>query len=551
MAPAVASSVTAALVLAFSAWDGQLVLDAPAGQAPDTAVATASGSALVGAAALGCPGPELLGVDGDEQREQQVTVTAAAAPRRVVRAAESPSDAAGADIEAKAELSATGGAGDAPVDLVGGAGSLTLDTAAGALVLASGPAAPGLVAGQLGQSTAAGTRGLSLTACSAPAETLWLVGGGASPGRTEHLVLTNPGDDAVTVDVAVWGAEGPAARTGTDEIVVPARGRTVHLLDALAPSVESPVLRVRSRGGPVTAYLGEDYRERTVDLGAEVVTASAPPSTDLVVPSVDADGPERLPGRTMTLRLAAPGDAAAVVDVTALTERGAVTLPGAVTRVPAGRTVDVALGDLPEGVLGLRLRSDVPVTAGARLEVPPTGDEPLPPDEAGASEEPEDGDSPGSRGDDTSSTSGADGGASADPDGPPILRPAGETAWVAATTPSLTPLGMAVPATDGVPGARAGLVVTVVDAADVVVHTLAADGTVRQEELGRVPNDTSRAVDLRADTRAVWVSVTGGVGVVASVLLSGADRRGPYLAASTVPGTPWSRPVADVTVLGP
>ena len=52
-------------------------------------------------------------------------------------------------------------------------------------------------------------RGLATAACAAGGSDLWLLGGGADPGRQERLVLTNPGDNPVTADVTVHGAAGP------------------------------------------------------------------------------------------------------------------------------------------------------------------------------------------------------------------------------------------------------------------------------------------------------------------------------------------------------
>lgn len=572
-----------AVCVAGLVW-GASVLDAtPPGGSAEGDGAAAAGAApgpgtLVSSAALACPGPELVGLaGGGDEVAQAVDVAAALAPTRVGAAdgGAATDDSAGdptADPTASLGPLAEGPDASAArsLDLVAGATEgapgqavLPVDGPAGAVSLATGAAAPGLTAGQVGLSTGSGTRGLTLTACQAPAESTWLVGGGDAPGRTEQLVLNNPGADAVTVEVDVWGADGPAERTGANATVVPGGGRVVQLLDALATPVGSPVVRVTSRGGPVVAHLGEHEVSGTVDLGAEMVGPAAAPASDLVVPAV---APGALPDgpASVVLRLAAPTQPA-VVELTALTADGAVRLPGQVTRVASGTTVDVTLEDLPDGVLALRLRSDAPVTAGARLHVAPAGDEPLEPtddviadtatstdtatttDAAARTDEVASTDSPAE--DEVASTDAPPGRPA--PDDPPLLHPAGENAWVAATTPSTTPLGVALPARDGIPEAVATLAVSVVDATEVTVHQLVADGTVRTTELGRVPNDTTRTVDIGASARAVWVTTQGEAGAVASVIVTGADRVGPYLAATTLPAVPWTRPVAEVTVVGP
>lgn len=555
----VASASLAALVWAAGAWDVGLRLDAGAAVTADDAGATSSGPAsLVEASALACPGPELLGVQGEEGIEQRVVVAAAHGPADLQ---EVPAADGGS-----ASLLVTGD-GAAPIDTgTRNAVDLAIDEGVGALVLADGARAPGLVGGQLGVSVDPGSRGVSLVACASAAETQWLVGGGSAPGRTEQLVLTNPGDDAVTAQIDVMGAEGPAPTAGTSAVVVPARGRTVHLLDALAGPVEAPVVRVRTTGGPVVAHLGEHHRDGTTDLGSELVGPAAAPATDLVVPTVrPADLPEN--ATTVTLRLAAPGDAAAVVDLTALTGEGAVRLASKVTRVAAGHTVDVVLDDLPDGALALRIRSDTPVTAGALLELAPSSDDPLPADGttsttpppadgAGTTASPADGSAgTATPGDDAPGTAAPDDGSSAtampDEEPPPLVRPSGETAWVAATVPSTGPVGLALPARDGIPGARTVLAVSVVDATEVTAHLLARDGTVARTELGRLPNDTTVTLDVPSDVRALWVTSEGAAGVVASVVVTGADRGGPYAAAATLPATPWARPLTEVTVVRP
>lgn len=447
---------------------------------------------------------------------------------------------------------------------------VSLDREASALMEAQDELAPGAAGGQLGLGTEAGSRGLTLAACAPVGETQWLVGGGAAPGRTEQLVLSNPGPDPVTVSVAVWGSEGPVPTTGASGIVVPGGGRTVALLDGLAPGADAPVLAVSSNGGPVVAHLAETYREGTTDRGTEIVGPSAAPATDLVVPALPGV-PEGDTGEVV-LRLAAPGDVQAVVDLTALTPDGAVRLAGQVTRVPAGSTVDVPLPDLPEGATALRLRSDEPVTGGARLEILPAERDPEILDPASATAAPGDG-SEGTQGDgdvdDALATAGPGDDASAtsspdetdDPDpqdepdgrteqGEPLRRPAGDLAWVGATVPSTSPSGMALPDRSQVPGARATLALTAVDGTTAWITWVDEEG----EETSRsVPltYDTTVLLPVPEDARAVWVVGAGPAGVVAAVHVEGRDGRGAYVASTTVPTLPWTQSLTQVRPVVP
>lgn len=555
-----AAAVTGGLVWAATAVDGGTWLsgaDPTLARQQSTAPAPA---AYVESAALACPGPDLLG-GGPDDPEQQMAVAGALAPSRLVPVAAAPDDGAenagtvdaerqddaesaeadGADGQESAGGAVLAASEDGPeLDLARTgtrARELTIDSAASAVLHADGALAPGVVGGQLGISAEPGTRGLTLTPCTPPAEAQWLVGGGGAPGQTEHLVLTNPGSDPVGVDVSVFGTAGPADTTGASGHVVPPGGRTVLLLDALAAGVEAPAVRVESRGGPVVAHLGTHHRDGTVDLGADLVQPAAAPATDLVVPALlsprenDAGSAGEVEDLQLTVRLVAPGEQSAIVELTALTEDGAVRLSGQVTRVPAGHTVDVLLEDLPEGAVALRVRSDTPVTAGARLDAPPSGDEPIEPP-----------------GDDAAATTGPSQAAQDEP----LVRPAGDLAWVTATPVAPAPVGMALPDRSAIPDASATLAVTAVDATTATVHLLRADGTVRTEQIERLGNDTTVVLELPQDVRAVWVRPDDGMpGVVASVLVAGADRVGPYRAAATLAAVPWQRELTEITIVHP
>jgi hypothetical protein len=498
--------------------------DAAVTSAPDHAAGTAASD---GAHATSAPG-------GDATEAEPDDASSTSGP---------DGDAAGAgSAEVPAEgasvlLSSDGQEG--PVELEHGTPvSLRLESATSAVVDATEELAPGVLGGQLGLGVEPGSRGLTVSGCVTPADTQWLVAGGSAPGRAEQLVLTNTGPDAVTVAVSVWGADGPVDTTGASGIVVPGGGRVVELLDGLAPAVDAPVVSVTATGGPVVAHLAESYREGTTDRGTEVVAPVAPPATDLVLPALPA-APEGHEAQVV-LRVAAPGEAQAVVDLTALTAEGAVRLADQVTRVPAGSTVDVELTDLPEGATALRLRSDEPVTAGARLEVLPAQDDPevVKVDPGGADGTEADPDEEGGEGGEEVEQ------------GEPLLRSAGDVAWVGATVPTQTPLGMALPDRSAVSGAAATLALTAVDGTTAWVTWVDQDGAETSRSVP-LPNDTTTSVPLPEEARAVWVVGAGPAGVAASVHVTGADDRGPFAASTTLPGLPWLRQLTEVRPLVP
>lgn len=619
---AAAALVLAGLVWGASAVDGgSLGRSEPSPGEQDAGAASVGPSAvtLVDSAALACPG---IGTD-----EVPVQVVAARAPATVLTgdAGAAPSDGgtdaddaavttspgvgarddaavttspgAGAghdaavttspprpsedDDDADDEGDGTGSDGDARLVLSGGADggrpvpaaeplTVDLDDARAAFVLGQGGAAPGLVGAQLGVGTQAGSRGASLAPCVQPADETWLVGGDGRAGGTERLVLSNPGTEPVTAQVRVWGADGEVATTGAGGLVVPAGGRVERLLDALAPGAELPVVSVTATGGPVSAHLHLLVRDGTTDLGSGAVAPGGTqvPATDLVVPA-PPPAPEGSEHR-VALRVLAPGDEEAVVDLTALTEEGAVRLPDLVTRVAAGRTVEIDLAGLPAGTTGLRVRADAAVVAAAGLEISPAEGEPeetsrddadataAPAEDADATAAPpDDADATGSPPDDdlaTSTPGGDDAGTTADPRpsrDEPLVRPAGELAWVAAGAPSTVPVGTALPDPGVVPDGTSRLVVSAVDATTATVHWLDEEGEVTTEVLD-LANDTGRGLTVPADARAVWVTTTDrqgegpGAGVVAAVHVTGVDGRGPLVASATLPEVPWTRTVTTV-----
>ena len=135
--------------------------------------------------------------------------------------------------------------------------------------------------------------------------------------------------------------------------------------------------------------------------------------------------------------------------------------------------------------------------------------------------------------------------------GEPLLRTAGELAWVSATTLSAGPVGSGIPDPGAVPGGTARLVLSAVDATTVTVHWLDEDGR-SSTDVVDLPNDTGRALAVPAGARAVWLTTTDpsgegpGAGVVAAVHVTGADGRGPLVASTTLPAVPWTSTVTTV-----
>ncbi|NYF99118.1 DUF5719 family protein [Janibacter cremeus] len=212
--------------------------------------------------------------------------------------------------------------------------------------------APGAV---MSQSFVAGgerATGLAAMPCTAPIADAWLVSGGAEDGRQEHLVLTNPGANAVSVTLDALGAKGE------ESVVVPPRDRTVVLLDAIGGTDAPQAVHVSSSNGLVVPTIVDHHLDGLVPAGVETTAATTSPSRRQVIPA-GAGGDER------GVVVGAPGGSDAVVQVRSLGEDG--SRSASVETVPAGSAVDLDLPEQESGVHGWLVESDEPVVAAAHL----------------------------------------------------------------------------------------------------------------------------------------------------------------------------------------
>jgi hypothetical protein len=417
-----------------------------------------------------CPGPESTGVEGlPDAAPQTVSVAAVAAPPESLPSGFVPAQANG--LLALSGLP-SGGAWESPVTVRGKVVSGRIATARSALVSGLGAIAPGTVATQWSWTAKGNSRGLVASACVAPAASAWLIGGGAAPGRLEHLVLANAGPNPVTVDISVLGAKGRVESPNGQDLIVPGRARTVILLDSIARSEPSPVVHVTARGGKVAAFLNDTWLDGLVPRGGDDAVPAAAPAREQVIAGVPIQG-------RAVLRIGVPGDSEAVVQTRVLTPGGPRSLPsGGVTRVAGGSTRDIALSSLPPGSYAVQVRGDVPVVAAVLVDRRRTA------------------------------------------------RGPSDLAWSVASGPIGTMAGMALPAT-GVKGVthRLDLVATG-GPATVQVTTVAAGGVVGAKKVV-IGADSVSTVTLKGVT-SVWVTPKAGL-VRAAVLTSVTDTEGALL----------------------
>lgn len=348
--------VAAALTVAAGTIDDTVELARPNER---TGVPQAS-EMLVESAALVCPGQQRVGVPGMRDVPGAVQVAASGAPLDALTGL-------GAEAAPSGAVSLVEPDGRVQASVARRFESVSAQATGVGFMLATGEGslAPGLAAAQSWWHTGDDDRGLAVTACQEPESDVWLLGGGAGPSRTERVVVVNPGANAVSVRVEVYGAEGPVPDSDRAALSVPPRSRVSLSLDALAPDELRPAVHVVATGGVVTAVLNDAWIDGATARGVEDATGSAAPARDLLVPAVDA-----APGapEATVLRILNPGAVEALVRATVLTADGA-RQPAELraVRVGAGATVDVPL-TLAGGGAALRLTSDQPVTAAVLVD---------------------------------------------------------------------------------------------------------------------------------------------------------------------------------------
>ncbi len=218
--------------------------------------------------------------------------------------------------------------------------------------------------------------GFAASGCAVGSGDSWLVGGSTSTGRTTLITLSNPSGVDATVTLTIYSETGPVVAAGTEGVVVRAGSQKVLPLAGFAPGIQSPVVRVQSRGGSVIANLqqttvrvldpgGVDIVDPTSAAGLRTVIPGVVLTTsDAVTASLSRPGYDDL---APVIRALTPGAATARAHITLLPQ-GASAKPidaGDVT-LKGGVVTDFALGQYPDGTYTIVVDSDVPVVSSAR-----------------------------------------------------------------------------------------------------------------------------------------------------------------------------------------
>lgn len=219
--------------------------------------------------------------------------------------------------------------------------------------------------------------GLAAADCAVATGDAWLAAGSTSVGRTTLLTLSNPTQVAATVDLALFGENGPITAPGTSGIIVAPNGQRVLSLAGFQPNIATPVVHVTSTGGQVVAVLQESIVRGLVPGGVDIAGATAGPSLTNVIPGLtvgDPAGLQRLAGGgvdyqdlSTVLRLFAPGSGTVKTTINFIPEDGKATGASFTYSVDAGRVTEVPVGDLAAGNYTVTVISPVPVVASVRV----------------------------------------------------------------------------------------------------------------------------------------------------------------------------------------
>ncbi|MCC6269960.1 MAG: hypothetical protein IT190_01640 [Microbacteriaceae bacterium] len=251
---------------------------------------------------------------------------------------------------------------------------------------------PGILAGSQSQRVdTVDITGFAASECVKPSSQSWLVGGSTLTGRTTLIALSNPSKVNATVTLTIYSENGLVVAAGTDGIVVPPGGRRVFSLAGFVPGITSPVVKVESVGGQVTATLQQSIVRTLTPGGIDVVAASTNPAPVVVIPGIVIAGQRDVTSASTlegyddlagVLRVFVPGDGRTEITVSALPEDGSGPAASSTLDVQGGIVTDFPLGEFTDGTWTLTVTSDLPVVAAVRTSTvtldgaPPAGAEP-------------------------------------------------------------------------------------------------------------------------------------------------------------------------------
>ncbi len=208
--------------------------------------------------------------------------------------------------------------------------------------------------------------GYAASACRPPLLDSWLVGGSAATGAADLVLLANPGTVPATVQLTVYGAEGPQSPPGGVDLVVAPGTQRVVPLAGIAFGEETPVVRVSAVGAAIHASLQASITRTLTPGGVDQVGPVPQAETSQAITGVTVSRPSAGDGASeevTVLRMLAPSAATtARVTVSPVGRTEPVREPESVA-LEAGRPLELALPGLDAGSYTVTVQSDIPVVA--------------------------------------------------------------------------------------------------------------------------------------------------------------------------------------------
>ena len=299
---------------------------------------------------------------GDDDRSARAPGTVAVTQSTYACPAGSVITIAAGQVEAGTSGTASSLPSRAPVEALGGATSWRTSVVD----------APGVVVEQQGQGSGAvgyfagtapksGGGGLVVGSCSGVVDDAWLLGLGSGNGHFSTLILTNLTDSSASVDLSLWGPEGPIDAVDADGIVIEPHSVRRIRLDELAAGESEIAVHLTRRRGSVSAVVNDS--STSAPKGTEPISAAQSPRRTQVVGGLVGGASGR------TLLVLNPGSSTARVDVEVVGRDGTFTPEGLEqVSVKGGTmqsvTIPASAGADPQA---LRLTSDRPVSATVRM----------------------------------------------------------------------------------------------------------------------------------------------------------------------------------------
>lgn len=208
--------------------------------------------------------------------------------------------------------------------------------------------------------------GFAASACRPPLLDSWLVGGSAATGASDLILLANPGTVPATVQLTVFGVDGPETPPGGADLVVAPGTQRVVPLAGIALGEETPVVRVSAVGAPIHASLQASITRTLTPGGVDQVGPVAQTETTQTITGITVVRPgegQSAAASSAVLRMLSPSaGTTARVSVNSIGRIEPVREPEDVA-LEAGKPLELALDGLSAGSYTVTVQAESPVVA--------------------------------------------------------------------------------------------------------------------------------------------------------------------------------------------